>query len=56
MQGWFEKSSLWGKSGYNIAIGETGEFLFYFGSLETAKLAACERHGIAPHLVNWHEI
>ena len=56
MQGYFEKASLWGKAGYNIAIGETGEFLFYFGSLETAKRAACNRYGIPPQMVTWRKI
>ena len=55
MQGWFEKGSLWGKAGYSIAIG-LEDFLFYFGDLEEAKRAACERHGINPRLVTWHKM
>lgn len=49
---YYYKGELWGQSGYHIAFGET-EFLFYFGTLEEAKLAALEAYYLTESQVTW---
>ena len=48
----YRKGTLWGRDGYEIAIGYT-DYRFYFGTLREAKNAACERFCTKPSLLKW---
>lgn len=48
----YRKGALWGRDGYEIAIGYT-DYRFYLGTLREAKNAACERFCTKPSLLKW---
>ena len=50
--GYYKKGTLWGRDGYEIALGYT-DYRFFFGTLGEAKKAACERVCTSPKTVNW---
>lgn len=52
VNGYCYKGRLWGRPGYQIAIGiEDGAF--YFGTLREAKAAAVAARGADPKNINW---
>ena len=50
--GTYARGRVWGRAGYNIAIG-IEDARFYFGNLTEAKSAACKVKGFLPSEVKW---